>query len=386
MADPGGARIGHGTESSIIILPLFFTLLAPALAHTAKARLARTYCHSVPPNPPVIRLFKRVLIVSLLLALMTAGVAAWWLQRALVPAGASGPIELTVAPGAAPRRVAEALVEAGAQTPAVVLFAWFRLSGRARDIRAGSYEFEPGTTPRSLLGKLVRGEQALRNLVLIEGWNFRQVLQAVRSSPDLRQDLDGLSPAQIMARIGYPGRHPEGRFFPDTYSMVKNAPASAVLRQAALAMDQRLAQAWAQRSSSTPLRSPEEALILASIVEKETGLESDRAQIAGVFSNRLRIGMRLQTDPSVIYGLGERFDGNLRRIDLLTDTPYNSYTRAGLPPTPISMPGWNSLLAAVQPERTKALYFVSRGDGSSQFSATLPEHNAAVRRFILQRR
>jgi UPF0755 protein len=333
----------------------------------------------------VIRLLKRLLIVSLLLAVLSAGGAAWWLQRPLVPTGASGPIELTVAPGAAPRRVAEALADAGAQTPAVLLFAWFRLSGQARDIKAGSYEFEPGITPRSLLGKLVRGEQALHNLVLLEGWNIREVLQAVRSSPDLRQDLNDLSPAEVMERIGYPGRHPEGRFFPDTYRMVKNAPASTVLRQAALAMDQRLAQAWAQRSETTPLRSPEEALTLASIVEKETGLESDRAQIAGVFSNRLRIGMRLQTDPTVIYGLGERFDGNLRRVDLLADTPHNSYTRAGLPPTPISMPGWNSLLAAVQPQATEAFYFVSRGDGSSQFSATLPEHNAAVRRFILQR-
>ena len=333
----------------------------------------------------MIRLLKSLFVVSLLLAVLAAGAAAWWLQRPLVPASASGPIELTVAPGTAPRRVAEALVDAGARTPPIVLFAWFRLSGQARNIQAGSYEFEPGTTPRSLLGKLVRGEQALRNLVLLEGWNIREVLNAVRNSPDLRQDLDGLSPAQIMERIGLPGRHPEGRFFPDTYRMAKNAPASTVLRQAALAMDQRLAQAWAQRSPTTPLRSPEEALILASIVEKETGLESDRAQIAGVFSNRLRIGMRLQTDPTVIYGLGERFDGNLRRADLQTDTPYNSYTRAGLPPTPIAMPGWNSLLAAVQPEPTKALYFVSRGDGSSHFSPTLAEHNAAVRRFILQR-
>lgn len=340
---------------------------------------------SVLPCIPLIRLLKRLLIVSLLLAALAAGVAAWWLQRPLVPAQASQPLELTVAPGMAPRRVAEALVDAGAQTPAIALFAWFRLSGQARDIKAGSYEFEPGSTPRSLLDKLVRGEQALRSVVLVEGWNIREVLRAVRASPDLTQDLDGLNPAQVMERIGLAGRHPEGRFFPDTYRMVKNAPASAVLRQAAQAMDQRLAEAWAQRSASTPLRSPEEALILASIVEKETGLESDRGQIAGVFSNRLRIGMRLQTDPTVIYGLGERFDGNLRRIDLQTDTPYNSYTRAGLPPTPISMPGWNSLLAAVQPQATNAFYFVSRGDGSSQFSATLAEHNAAVRRFILQR-
>lgn len=334
---------------------------------------------------PVIRLLKRLLIVSLLLALLVAGAVAWWLQRPLVPTGASQPLELTVVPGMAPRRVAEALVDAGAQTSTMVLFAWFRLSGQARDIQAGSYEFEPGATPRSLLGKLVRGEQALRSLVLLEGWNIREVLQAVRGSPHLQQDLDSLDLAQIMDRIGYPGRHPEGRFFPDTYRMVKNAPASSVLRLAAQAMDQRLAQAWDQRSVASPLRTPEEALILASIVEKETGLESDRAQIAGVFSNRLRMGMRLQTDPTVIYGLGERFDGNLRRADLQADTPYNTYTRNGLPPTPIAMPGWNSLLAAVQPQATKALYFVARGDGSSQFSANLPEHNAAVRRFILQR-
>ena len=338
-----------------------------------------------PPIFALIRLLKSLLIVSLLLAMLAAAAAAWWLQRPLLPVGASSPIEITVAPGAAPRRVAEALADAGAQTPSILLFAWFRLSGQAREIKAGSYEFEPGITPRSLLDKLVRGEQALRNLVLLEGWNIREVLQAVRSSPDLMQDLDGLSPAEIMERIGYPGYHPEGRFFPDTYRMVKNAPASTVLRQAAQAMDQRLALAWDQRSATTTLRSPEEALTLASIVEKETGLESDRARIAGVFSNRLRIGMRLQTDPTVIYGLGERFDGNLRRIDLQTDTPYNSYTRAGLPPTPISMPGWNSLLAAVQPEPTEAIYFVSRGDGSSHFSTTLTEHNAAVRRFILQR-
>lgn len=317
--------------------------------------------------------------------MLVAGAAVWWLQRPLVPVNATQAIDLNVAPGDSPRRVAESLADAGARSPAMLLFAWFRLSGQARDIKAGSYEFEAGTTPRSLLNKLVRGDQALRSLTLLEGWNIREVLAEVRSSPDLRQDIDGLSVPEIMALIGYPGRHPEGRFFPDTYRMVKHAPASTVLRLAAQAMDQRLAEAWAQRSATTPLRSPDEALVLASIVEKETGLESDRAQIAGVFSNRLRIGMRLQTDPTVIYGLGERFDGNLRRIHLQTDTPYNTYTRAGLPPTPIAMPGWNSLLAAVQPQATPAFYFVARGDGSSQFSTTLQEHNAAVQRFILGR-
>jgi UPF0755 protein len=295
------------------------------------------------------------------------------------------PLELTIAPGSSARSVAEAVRRAGVQTPSLLLYAWFRASGQARDMKAGSYEFPPGTTPVSLLDKLVRGEQALRSITLLEGWNIRQVLQALQASPDLTQDLAGLDQAALMARIGYPGRHPEGRFFPDTYRVAKRAPASSVLRQAAQAMDRKLAEAWDQRLPDTPLRSPDDALILASIIEKETGLESDRGQVGGVFTNRLRIGMRLQTDPTVIYGLGERFDGNLRRVDLQTDTPYNTYTRAGLPPTPIAMPGWNSLLAAVRPQPTQALYFVARGDGASHFSATLDEHNAAVRRYILRR-
>lgn len=330
----------------------------------------------------------KLLLALVILGLGAAAAAAWWLQHPLqMPdaVSAEAPLEVTIAPGASARAVAETLVDAGVQGPSVLLYAWFWLSGDSRKIKAGSYELAPGTTPASLLSKLVRGEQALRSLTLLEGWNIRQVLQAVRSSPDLTQDIEGLSMADLMARIGYPGVHPEGRFFPDTYRMVKHTPASAVLRQAAQAMEQQLNAVWAQRSPDTPLRSPDEALILASIVEKETGLESDRAMVAGVFSNRLRIGMRLQTDPSVIYGMGERFDGNIRRSDLQTDTPYNTYTRAGLPPTPIAMPGRNSLLAAVQPASTNAMYFVARGDGASYFSATLEEHNAAVRRYILGR-
>ncbi len=336
----------------------------------------------------MIRLLKLLVIVPLLLAILAAAGGLWWLQRPLpLAAGATeqNPLLVTIAPGSSAQSVADTLENGGVNTPSLLLYAWFRFSGQARDIKAGTYEFAPGTTPRTLLSKLVRGEQALRSVIFVEGWNVRQVLQAVRSSPDLTQDLEGLSNAEIMALIGYPGRHPEGRFFPDTYRVVTRAPASSVLRQAAQAMDTRLAQVWAQRDPSTPLRTPEEALILASIIEKETGLESDRRRVAGVFSNRLRIGMRLQTDPSVIYGLGERYDGSLRRIHLDTDTPYNSYTRAGLPPTPIAMPGMASLLAAVRPQETNAIYFVSRGDGSSQFSATLEEHNAAVRRYILRR-
>ncbi|UJW82687.1 endolytic transglycosylase MltG [Hydrogenophaga sp. SL48] len=334
------------------------------------------------------RFFTWFLLVPMLLAGLTAAGAWWWLGQPLpLPAGASAasPLEFQVAPGSSARGVAEAVTQAGVNTPPTLLYAWFRVSGQARGIKAGTYEIKPGTTPRGLLNQLVKGEQALRSLTLLEGWNFRELLAAVRRSPDLTQDLEGLDAAGVMARIGFPGRHPEGRFFPDTYRMVRHAPASSVLRQAALAMEERLGQAWAQRDPASPLRAPDEALILASIIEKETGTEADRAMVGGVFSNRLRIGMRLQTDPTVIYGLGERFDGNLRRADLLADTPYNSYTRAGLPPTPIAMPGWASLKAAVQPATTPALYFVARGDGSSVFSATLEEHNAAVRQYQLQR-
>jgi len=334
------------------------------------------------------RLFKTLLLALVASAVLVAGVAAWWLQRPLGLQAADGadlPLSVQIEAGSSARGVAQTLVNAGVQTPPLLLFAWFRLSGQSRSIKAGYYELDAGLTPRSRLDKLVKGDQALRSLTLVEGWNFREVLKAVRQSPDLAQDLEGLSAADIMARIGYPGQHPEGRFFPDTYRMVRGASAASVLRQAAQAMDQRLAQAWAQRAPDAMVKTPEQALILASIIEKETGVDSDRALVGGVFNNRLRIGMRLQTDPTVIYGLGERFDGNLRKADLLADTPYNSYTRAGLPPTPIAMPGWASLVAAVQPAQTPALYFVARGDGSSQFSATLAEHNAAVQRYQLQR-
>ena len=329
------------------------------------------------------RLLRNLLLLLLVGLLAGAGLVWWWLQRPLDLARPTVAVEVTQ--GSSARSVAQVLSEGGVQAPPLVLYAWFRLSGQSRAIKAGHYEFDVGVTPRALLDKLVKGEQALVGLTLIEGWNFRELLNAVRSAPELQQDLDGLSPADIMARIGYPGVHPEGRFFPDTYRMVRGATASSVLRQAAQAMEQRLAQAWAARAPDAVVRTPEQALILASIIEKETGVDADRALVGGVFNNRLRIGMRLQTDPTVIYGLGERFDGNLRKADLLADTPYNSYTRAGLPPTPIAMPGWASLLAAVQPAQTAALYFVARGDGSSHFSASLAEHNAAVRRYQLQR-
>jgi UPF0755 protein len=316
----------------------------------------------------------------LLIAGALGGGAAWWLHQPLDLGGAQA-LELEIEPGTTPRGVARAVVAAGVRTDARLLYGWFRVSGQDRRIKAGNYEIPAGTTPQGLLQKLARGEETLRALTLVEGWNFRQVRAALARDEGLRHDATVLDDAQLMDRLGRPGVAPEGRFFPDTYTYAKGSSELALLRRALHAMDRRLEAAWAQRASDTPLKSADEALILASIVEKETGLASDRAHIAGVFANRLRVGMLLQTDPTVIYGLGEKFDGNLRKRDLQTDHPWNTYTRPGLPPTPIAMPGKAALLAAVQPQETRALYFVAKGDGSSHFSATLDEHNRAVNRY-----
>ena len=321
----------------------------------------------------------RLLKWLLLLALACCAAAGWWLYQPLELH--QSPLELEIEHGTTPRGVAQEVVAAGVRTDARLLYWWFRLSGQDRQIKAGNYELERGITPYSLLQKLARGEESLQALTLVEGWNWRQVRAALAREQGLRKDSATLSDAALMERLGRPGVAPEGRFFPDTYTYAKGSSDLALLRRALHAMDRHLEATWAQRASDTPLQSAEQALILASIVEKETGRASDRAQIAGVFSNRLRIGMLLQTDPTVIYGLGEKFDGNLRKKDLQTDTPWNTYTRAGLPPTPIAMPGKAALMAAVQPEKTKALYFVAKGDGSSHFSASLEEHNRAVNRY-----
>jgi UPF0755 protein len=277
--------------------------------------------------------------------------------------------------------VALGVVQAGVQTNPMWLYWWFRLSGESRQIKAGSYEISAGTTPRSLLQKLVRGDEALRSVTLVEGWTFGQLQEAMKRADHLKPDSQSLSSTALMERLGKPGIAPEGRFFPDTYTYAKSSSDLAVLQRALRAMDKKLEAAWAQRAPNSPLKSPDEALVLASIIEKETGTAADRADVGAVFNNRLRIGMRLQTDPTVIYGMGRAFDGNLRKADLQRDTPWNTYTRDGLPPTPISMPGKASLLAAVQPSSSKALYVVARGDGSSQFSATLEEHNRAVNKY-----
>jgi UPF0755 protein len=317
--------------------------------------------------------------VLVLAAGAAGGWAAWWLQQPLPLAADS--VELSVGSGATPRDIAQGWVQAGVQTSPRWLYEWFRWSGKARQIKAGSYEIERGITPQGLLDKMVRGDETFATVRLIEGWTFRQFRAELAKAESLKPTTAEMSDAQIMAAIGVPEVAAEGRFHPDTYAYSKGSADLAVLKRAYRAMQSRLAEAWAQRAPDTPLRNPDEALILASIIEKETGAASERGRVGSVFVNRLRIGMPLQTDPTVIYGLGEGFDGNLRKRDLLADTPYNTYTRGGLPPTPISMPGKASLLAAVRPDASKALYFVARGDGTSQFSETLAEHNRAVNKY-----
>ena len=329
------------------------------------------------------RVFKSLLILVFLAVLLALGGGFWWLNEPMRLKLQPGALvaDLEIEPGTRAAAVAEVVVASGADVPTQLLQLWFRLSSQSRQIKAGSYEITPGTTPRKLLSMLVRGEEALKSVTLVEGWNFKQVRAALQKAEQLSADTIGLQTETIMEQLGKPGVHPEGRFFPDTYTYAKGASDLAVLKRAARAMDKRTEAAWALRSVDTPLKTPEQALILASIVEKETGRPSDRAQIAGVFINRLRVGMPLQTDPTVIYGMGEKFDGNLRKRDLQADTPYNTYTRNGLPPTPIAMPGKAALLAAVQPASTQALYFVARGDGTSQFSNNLNDHNRAVNKY-----
>jgi UPF0755 protein len=303
-----------------------------------------------------------------------------WLHA---PLGLSADVvDLQIEPGSNPRSVANQVEKAGVDVAPELLYQWFRWSGKARQIKAGSYEIETGVTPMTLLDKLTRGDEALRSVTFVEGWNIRQVRAALARAPDLKQNTATWADDVLMESLGRQGGHPEGQFFPDTYMYAKGSSDQAVLARAMKIMDTRLAEAWNARSPDAVVSTPREGLILASIVEKETGRPSDRGLISAVFNNRLRIGMRLQTDPTVIYGLGAAFDGNLRKVDLQTDTPYNTYTRSGLPPTPIAMPGRAALAAAFQPASSTALYFVARGDGSSQFSANLDDHNRAVNQFI----
>lgn len=258
----------------------------------------------------------------------------------------------------------------------------------AGSLKVGEYALDPGITPRTLLLNMRDGKVINYRITIVEGWNIRQLRAAINAATPLLHETRQLDDAALMKLLGHPGQHPEGRFLPETYVYSRGDSDVDVLKRAYDAMDKALAEVWKTRADDLPLKSPEEALILASIIEKETGLASERPQIAGVFARRLKLGMKLQTDPTVIYGIGSGYDGNIRRRDLLTDTPYNTYTRTGLTPTPIAMPGLDALRAAVNPAPGDALFFVALGDGSGShvFTSTLGEHNAAVARYLQQLR
>ena len=312
------------------------------------------------------------------------GYAAWYVASPLEIARL--PADIEIPPGAGFRTAVAQLERAGVKVRPAHFEALARALRRARDIKAGNYLIAAPITPLELLRKLTRGDVAQAEVRLIEGWTFSQFRAALDASPDLRHDTSGLEDSEVLARIQATEGHPEGLFFPDTYLFARGSSDLAVLRVAYRAMQRHLRAEWDARAPNAPYGSPYEALIMASIIEKETGQAGERDQIGGVLVNRLRIGMRLQADPTVIYGLGATFDGNLKKIHLLTDGPYNTYTRVGLPPTPIAMPGLASLHAAVQPAKTDALYYVSRGDGTSHFSRSVQEHNRAVTKYQLKKR
>ncbi len=326
---------------------------------------------------------KRVLGVLFLLLVALAGTAGWLAWRAYTePLPLPTPsYAFEVRAGSPLSVVARELGAAGVIRYPFTLVALARMRGADRNIKAGSYEIEDGITLPRLLAKLTQGDVTQRSLVIVEGATFADVKRALRASPDVKNTVLDLADADLMARLGAPGVDPEGMFFPDTYFFVSGSTDVAILDRARKAMASRLAAAWEQRATGLPFAKPYDALVVASIVEKETGKAVDRPLIASVFVNRMRKNMRLQSDPTVIYGMGAAFDGNLRRRDLEADTPYNTYTRDGLPPTPIALPSQAAIDAVLNPPPTEYLYFVARGDGTSKFSATLLEHNRAVSKF-----
>lgn len=296
----------------------------------------------------------------------------------------TSPLDFTVKAGSTLRNASRQIEAAGVAMPAWQFTLLGRALGKAAEIKAGSYEVIQGITPIKLLEKLTRGDVTQAEIVLLEGWTFRQMRAAIDAHVNVRHDTANWTERQIMEKLGVEGPA-EGRFFPDTYLFAKGSGDLDILKRSYRQMEKILLAEWEERETDLPYRTPYEALIMASIIEKETGQSADRTQVASVFLNRLRKDMLLQTDPTVIYGLGDRFDGNLRKRDLMEDGPYNTYMRPGLPPTPISMPGQASIQAVLHPARTEMLYFVARGDGSSQFSRTLEEHNRAVAKYQLRK-
>lgn len=329
----------------------------------------------------------RKLKIAGLLALGAAVAAGGWLyafaSRTLEPPRPD--YEFTVKSGASLRTLSRRLADDGLLPEAQSFWVLGRMLGKDKGIHAGTYRLERAMTPVEILDKLNRGEVVAVEIAFIEGTTLRQWLAQLKQHPRVKQTLAGKSAEELRLAVGLPEGSAEGWLFPDTYRFAPGSADVEILKRAHAAMKKRLAEAWEARDPELPLKTPYEALILASIVEKETGAAGERPLVSSVFVNRLRKPMRLQTDPTVIYGIGEKFDGNIRKRDLTTDTPWNTYTRDGLPPTPIAMPGAASLAAATRPAKSDFLYFVGKGDGSHQFSRTLEEHNRAVAKYQLGR-
>ena len=335
---------------------------------------------------------RRSIMAALVLLVLAALALAEIYQRLgqnYVSAGpAAAAVRIQVAPGASLRTVLTELAAVGALREPREVEWYLRLNRLHPRVQAGTYEIPVRASPAQILDMFEQGRVILEQLTLVEGATFADFLELLAAEPDVTHTLAGKTPAQVMAAIGHPDENPEGHFFPDTYRFAANTADTVILELAYQGMQQALDAAWRERSPELPLSSPYQALILASMVEKEAQLKTERARIAGVFVNRLRKGMRLQSDPTVIYGLGARYDGEIHTRDLLSDTPYNTYTRAGLPPTPIALPGRESLIAAVRPDETGDLYFVATGlgDGAHRFSRSLQEHNLAVKAYLAQLR
>lgn len=329
---------------------------------------------------------KTILYAFGILLFLVAGLVAggWYWMNAPVSM-AHDRVDYLVEPGSSPRQIARTMNQAGIDIHEGAWVALARLTKQDRGLKAGAYEATPGDSPRMLLDRMTAGDMRQARVALIEGWTYQRIRQTLRETPELQQTLDDVAEPELLEKLGIEADTLEGWLYPDTYVFVPGSTDFDILRRAYVAQSDILAQAWEQRQPDLPLKTPYEALILASIVEKETGHAEDRGKVAGVFINRLRKGMALQTDPTVIYGMGDRYTGRIRKIDLQTDTPWNTYTRPGLPPTPIASASRAALHAVLHPDTHDFLYFVSRGDGTSEFSKTLAAHNRAVAKYILGR-
>ena len=334
---------------------------------------------------------KRVLTWLFILSFISGGITAWWfwddMQQQLdspINIETDTAVSYTIKPGVNLKTIGEDLVEQGILDHPYYLILEGRLQGSESRLKAGEYLLHSGTTQRQLLEQFEAGKVVQHSLALIEGWSYKQIIQAVNDNEVLIKTLPDTDSNTVMAALGYPEVHPEGRFFPDTYHFPSGMTDVEFMLRAYERMLEILDEEWQQKAEGLPYKTADEALIMASIIEKETAVASERAAIAGVFVRRLQKGMKLQTDPTVIYAMGENYNGNIRRKDLKTDSPYNTYVVAGLPPTPIALPGVEAIHAALHPEQGETLYFVAKGDGSHYFSKTLKEHNRAVAKYQLK--